>query len=579
MAKQTILASNAQSDYAIVIPKDALPTVEFAAQELSHFFESISGAKLDVVNPSQDIEKAIYIGINDDVDFKEEDFRIRIEENAVFISGGTRGILYGVYTFLEDYLGCLFLTPDYTHIVKKRVVSLPLTDKSYSPSFSFRSMTASDMTSDALWCARRKLNGPMLFDHSKLGGGLAVYSMDHSYSTFISAKEYYDSHPEYFSEVDGVRLRERTQLCLSNPDVFKIVLDKMRDLMAQNPDKRIFAFAQDDHPNPCACSDCAKVDTYEGSHSGSLIRFCNKLCEALESEFPNNQIYTFAYLFTRKPPKHTKPHRNIFLHLCPIECCFERPLEDCKEDDRRCNHEFVSDLKGWCAIHSNVHIYDYPCTWHHYLTPNCNLRAMQPNIRLYSKHGVKGIHELLLTRTSNYGDLFELKAYILSNLMFDKDYDVESGILKFTQSYYGEAGRIIRKYMEYVGKIVLEKGQHQGGNISPDPAVFTPDIMDTLNDIFDEAEGVALSSETLERVQKARLPVDYYSAYFHLSDKRRDLVNTFREKIKTHNIARLEETSLPEQQLFRFMQPQYFEIFKNLKPFVSTLPDASQKGE
>ena len=36
--------------------------------------------------------------------------------NIAIAGGRTRGTLYGVYTFLEDYCGARFLTPDNTHV-------------------------------------------------------------------------------------------------------------------------------------------------------------------------------------------------------------------------------------------------------------------------------------------------------------------------------------------------------------------------------------------------------------------------------------------------------------------------------
>jgi hypothetical protein len=47
----------------------------------------------------------------------DEDLRIIIRRDNVAIAGGRpRGTLYGVYTFLEDYVGVRFLTPNHTHV-------------------------------------------------------------------------------------------------------------------------------------------------------------------------------------------------------------------------------------------------------------------------------------------------------------------------------------------------------------------------------------------------------------------------------------------------------------------------------
>lgn len=60
------------------------------------------------------------------------------------------------------------------------------------------------------------------------GGKMKFYNFHHSFHDLISADEYFDSHPEYFSLVNGKRRKEGTQLCLTNPDVFELSLAKVR---------------------------------------------------------------------------------------------------------------------------------------------------------------------------------------------------------------------------------------------------------------------------------------------------------------------------------------------------------------
>ena len=42
--------------------------------------------------------------------YQEEEYEIKTCDGNLIINGGVRGILYGVYTFLEEYLGLRFLT-------------------------------------------------------------------------------------------------------------------------------------------------------------------------------------------------------------------------------------------------------------------------------------------------------------------------------------------------------------------------------------------------------------------------------------------------------------------------------------
>ncbi|QEC73975.1 DUF4838 domain-containing protein [Arachidicoccus ginsenosidivorans] len=56
----------------------------------------------------------------------------------------------------------------------------------------------------------------------------------HSYNKLIPPSVYFKKHPEYYALVNGVR--QPTQLCLSNPEVLKKVIDTLKIMMAENPD-------------------------------------------------------------------------------------------------------------------------------------------------------------------------------------------------------------------------------------------------------------------------------------------------------------------------------------------------------
>ena len=74
----------------------------------------------------------------------------------------------------------------------------------------------------------------------------------------------------------------------------------------------------------CSCENCKAVDDYEGAHSGTLVRFMNKLA----TRFPDKEFSTLAYLYSMQPPKHVKPLPNVNIMLCNIDCRREVPLTD-----------------------------------------------------------------------------------------------------------------------------------------------------------------------------------------------------------------------------------------------------------
>ena len=140
-------------DWDIVLADDAIPSERYAAEEFQQFFGEASGAKLPIVHKVNRPDRHIFIGVSLAMrssnvgfsidDFGEEDLRIVVRDGNIAIAGGRpRGTLYGVYTFLEDYLGVRFLTHDHTHVPPvgdSRVVGA--VDRFYHPPFEYRNAT------------------------------------------------------------------------------------------------------------------------------------------------------------------------------------------------------------------------------------------------------------------------------------------------------------------------------------------------------------------------------------------------------------------------------------------------------
>ena len=102
--------------------------------------------------------------------FDPEDFRIVIQNNTIVIAGGKpRGTLYGVYTFLETWLGVRFLTADHTHVPPlDREKPIGPEDRFYHPSLTMRTSSYAETRRDPIFAARMRVNtvpGP-----EKLGG-------------------------------------------------------------------------------------------------------------------------------------------------------------------------------------------------------------------------------------------------------------------------------------------------------------------------------------------------------------------------------------------------------------------------
>lgn len=169
----------------------------------------------------------------------------------------------------------------------------------------------------------------------------------HTFERILPSDVYGKDHPEYYSLINGERRPGKaSQWCLTNPEVLEIVTLKIDSIFKANPDKSMISVSQNDgHDTYCTCTGCKALDQYEGSPSGSLIHFVNKLAE----RFPDKQFSTLAYMYTMHPPKHVKPLPNVNIMLCNIDCDREVPLTD-----NASGREFMKAMKGWATISNNI---------------------------------------------------------------------------------------------------------------------------------------------------------------------------------------------------------------------------------
>jgi hypothetical protein len=507
------LFSNQKSDYRIVIDNRASASEKWAASELQHWLQKVSGIKLPIENTGGTSSgPGIWVGYNDMIrnfitttrpDSTDESFTWFNAGSDVIINGGSqRGTMYGVMSFLENEMGCRWYTTGVAVAPEKAEYSFERLAHSEKPGIRVRN----DFYFEAfnpIWAARNRMNGTLGFDKTTpQPGGTENYWSVHTFYPLMPPAEFYEKHPEYYSLIDGKRIHERAQLCLTNPDVLKIITERIKKQMRENPEYLIYDVSQNDWYNPCQCNECQKIVKQEGAEAGIVIWFVNQVAEAVEKDFPNKFIGTLAYQYTRTPPKNIKPRNNVVVRLCSIECCFSHDFETCPE-----NQSFLADLKGWSAISPHLYIWDYVVNFSHYIMPYPNFNVLQSNIKTFQQNHAIGIMEQAAYQ-SRGGEFAELRAYLISKLLWNPDCNVENVINDFMYGFYGRAGQFVREYFDYLhSRVTPETHIHLG--LSPDDVLFSGNFVSEAEAIFRKAEKVADNPEILRRVEMAQLPLLY----------------------------------------------------------------------
>ena len=471
------------SEYVIVRGENAYISEVTASTELQKYLKLITGAELPIVTDSAEaVAKEIVVGktnreaegsFNRD-ELGQDGFVIKSEGEKLYLVGGEqRGTLYSVYEFLEAYLGCRFYTASVEKIPEMKTISFEkIEEDKQIPVFEYREI---DWTcySNGYLCAKRKVNGDFAHGnveqynriYEEVGGPFFTPADDgHNLQRIIPASLFAE-HPEYFALNESGK-RTTDQLCFSNPDVFNITLDYLRNLKQRYPYSTFIPISQNDTGGYCHCPECEAIAQEEGGvNSGPMIRFINKVAAVLKEEMPDTYLWTYAYQGTREAPINAVPEDNVIIWLCSIECCFSHTFEECSKldhsegNDKKSSKSFVEDLKDWSAITNKLYIWNYSTNFRNWNQTNPNFDVLLEDMRLFADNGVCGINDQSMWGATG-GEFEELRCYLLSKIMWDPYMTKEefyAHMDDFLEGYYGKGWKSIREFIDLTETLSNEK--------------------------------------------------------------------------------------------------------------------------
>ena len=444
----TLVTSRAER-WTIVVPDRATPAENEAAGLLARYAHNITGIRLEILpeacapaseriligNTTAGLARAHELRI-DQASLGPDGFAIRAVSDELVILAGlpdgspaeALGVVYAVSHLLETHCGVRFWAPGAIHVPSSPTLTLPADlAVDQSPEVWFRQVNYGP-ANDPDYRRWHKLDRVQ-----EEVGHLWAPRWVHSFFAHVSPDEHFDAHPEYFSLV-GDR-RTPSQLCLTNDEVFELVVQSFERTFEAHPGVEYISFSQEDNYDACACGPCAAIDAREGTQMGSLLTFVNRLAE----RFPDRVISTLAYQYSRKPPAQLEPRSNVSIMLCTIEEDRARPIAG------SATSSFPADLAGWTALTNDIFLWDYEVQFASPVAPFPNLRTLGPNVRWFADAGVR---HLFLQGNGLRTELAELRCYLLAKLAWDPDTDVEATTAEFLAGYYGPAAEHLDAYLD-----------------------------------------------------------------------------------------------------------------------------------
>ena len=432
-----------------------LPAEKTAESELKDYLNRIFGKS---PGPGRNL-----IILRHDPKAGKEEFRISSgRDGNIIISGGRpRGVMYGVYYFLDRKLGVKWLTPDCEWVPCRKSISLPAQDHHGKPAFDARILQTEchgkNTPAGRRWRARNLFNSGFggIFETDPAYSEELIFSPPaqcHGLFQIITPKKYFQQHPEFWALQNGKRTHRDSRgltadYCLTNPDLAETTIRECRHYLSKNPSARYISIQEGDFTRGyCDCRECRElVKKCGGRESARWVFFANRVAKGLKKEFPRTKVLIFAYAASRQPPENITAEDNVCVQLCAWN---NRRGQSYHHPKNITGRKLLEQLKQWKKICPNILLWDYTYSFADTLLQSPDLLLNIDNFRTFHQIGLDGIFaENGIPDNLAFGMPF--KSWLIPRAMWDPEECGDGEELEriFCSGYYGrKAGKYAARY-------------------------------------------------------------------------------------------------------------------------------------
>ncbi|OGV38043.1 MAG: hypothetical protein A2020_09885 [Lentisphaerae bacterium GWF2_45_14] len=534
----------------LVIPASADKWIRMAADDFSDCFQRATGKELKIIegaNP-QDMEGNIFIGNScsllkffPDAGRSKSGidcYELFADGRNVAVSGiNGQGNMYGTYEILRRF-GWEFYAPGCERLPTSNN-PIPIFQVSVTPVFEQRVIALNFYCYPSIYSLKDCLKlgyspyslkesdadmscsvppGIGDSDFVRIYGNYYKKIILHNMAFLCPPWLYLKEHPEYYardsagkSKMTATTTPNKIKLCLSNPEVFKIVEARLKEWMSQTPNARYYAIVDGDSWDWCECEGCLKMDPPQvdcfpkdrkpQQLSDRMLKFINKLADFVREKYPDKIIVAAAYQSTGQPPL-TVNHlaSNVRILLCPdynIGC-------KCQSHTFACfrNKEFLEYFKKWQHVAGEqLEVFEYPMNYKDIYNPFFSHDGMSKRLSFYQQNGVKGV-----TYCGQPYLFAELFIYLQGKLMWNPDLDRNKLEDEFLSAFYGSTAPEMKKFLEKIrARVNGDNPVHQSESCAQ-PSLLNADLVKQGYDIFLKAEkSLPVESPYYQRVKQVKL--------------------------------------------------------------------------
>lgn len=327
------IALESLKNYKILLPSCACMTGNFAAEELAKYIQKMTGVLLPVVKEDPGSQFVFTFEKTFDKEIKFDGFRISLRgDTVVFSAAMPRGILNGVYTFLEEN-GCCWAWMGEENEVVPQKDFLEVKEKVTNPALEFRGECIFSVCKENVEEVRTILDfmGKNRFNllmtstkrTEKREEGWKVNWIDvekellpelqkrdmilniseHSGRWFFPVS-LFEEHPEWFAMNKEGKRFSSGQICYGNEEAVEYLKNAYVKYAKEHPEVKILGTWPEDGYGFCQCEKCKE--------SGVVLKAVNKIAKALYEVRPDLLVEYLSYTKeTSDVAEDIVPEKNI----------------------------------------------------------------------------------------------------------------------------------------------------------------------------------------------------------------------------------------------------------------------------
>lgn len=422
---EMVIVSDHEPAAVIVVGKDASEQVQTAAGTLQSYIEASTGATLPIIHES-DGSPSIHVGSTpadgqletDIVGLDEDGFVLESvdADNFVILGGGDWGTEFGVYDFLERFVGVRRLMPgeDGEVVPRHTTLAIPWTRLREEPVYFVSRTFSGARTSREEGVEWARFNR-MRFHRLRYR---------HNLNRLFPVSQFGESNPEFYPVLDGERFippndnNHAWQPNFSAPGIVDAAVRRIDQYFQEHPEATSYSLSTNDTGNFDESPESLARRTGKTNRlnfedvSNDYFPWANEVVEQVLKKHPNKWFGTYAYRETLEPPDNLARLNPRLVPLITYERLrWSDPV--LRAADQRLT-------KRWAQVAPTLGWYDYTYGLA-YQIPRVWFHLMQDYLSWGADHNVRSFHGDYIPNWSGEGP----KAWVLNKLLWNPYQDVE----------------------------------------------------------------------------------------------------------------------------------------------------------